>query len=70
VLVHVIPMLVVPMPVVDVVDVIAVLNGFVAVTFEVFSLVVGVDLLLGVPFPVVEMVSVAFMLPGGVAIAG
>jgi hypothetical protein len=53
VLVYVITMLVMPMPVVDVVHVITVLDRFVSVAFVVLTLMVRMDVFLGVPFAVV-----------------
>jgi len=65
-----ITVLVVPVPVVDVIHVVTVLDSFVSVAFVMLTVMVRMDLFLGVPFAVVEMVGVTFMLPGGMPVAG
>jgi len=58
VLVDVVAMLEVPVPVVDMVDVVTVLNGLAPVILGVRGTVLGMDLGFGVPFAVVDMVHV------------
>jgi hypothetical protein len=51
-------MLEVPVPIVDVVDVVTVLNGLAPVVHGVCGAVAGMDLGFGVPFAVVDVVDV------------
>ncbi len=68
VLVYVVAVLEVPVPVVDMVDVVTVLNGLTPVVVGVRRAVIGVDLRLSVPLAVVDMVDVVAMRDGLVAV--
>lgn len=69
VLVHVIPVLVVAVAVVNVIDVPVVLDGFVAVALGVNALVVLVNHFFGVAFTIMNVIDVALVLDGFVAVA-
>jgi len=63
-------MLMVAVPVVDVVSMPVVFDGFVPVTFGVYAFVVLVDHFFGVLLAVVDVVSVSFVFDGFVPITG
>ncbi len=69
VLVDMITVLVVTMTVMDVVNMIAVLHGFVTISFEMFTLMALMDDFFGVHFAVVYVVDVAFVFNGFVSVA-
>jgi hypothetical protein len=67
--VYVVAVLEMPVTIVDMVDVVAVLNGLTPVVLGMRRAVIGVDLRLGVPLAVVDMVDVVAMRDGLVAVA-
>lgn len=67
-LVDVVAVLEVPVPVVDVVDVIVMLHRFASVAHGVRRSVIGVHLRLGVALAIMDMVYVVAMLNGFVAV--
>ena len=69
-LVNVVAMLEVPVAIVDMVDVIAVLDGLAPVVLGVCGTVVRMDLGFGVPFAVVDMVDVVAVHDGLMTVAG
>jgi hypothetical protein len=70
VLVHVVVMLMMAVPVVDVIGVAVVFDGFVAVTFGMNTVVVFVDHFFGVLLAVMNMVGVPVVFDGFVPVAG
>jgi hypothetical protein len=68
VLVYVVAVLEVPVSVVDMVDMVAVLNGLASVVLGVRRTVIGVNLRLGVPLAVMDMVDMVAMHDGLVAV--
>lgn len=68
--VRVIAMLVVAVPIMQVVDMVAVDNGLVTVPLGVHALMIGVDHFLTVQFVPVDVVDMTFVFHGLVAVAG
>ncbi len=67
--VDMIPVLIVPVAIVDVIDVVPVLDGLVAVAFIVNPVMIGVNVLLLVPLAIVQVIDMAIVLTSGMTVA-
>jgi hypothetical protein len=68
--VDMIPVLIVPVAIVEVIHVVPMLHGLVAIAFVVHPIVIGVDFFLLMPLAIVEVINMAIVFAGGMTVSG